>query len=177
MTAGFTRTPALLRLSDYPAHWAHARPNGDAVVHGAVVTSHGGFERLVQRVAAAMLAAGVRHGDRVAMMATPRLEHLAHFRRDGRQHGAGRRPQPLRWGQTFGRRRRHAHGQRDRLAQPHARRVRRRRDGGHPPPTRTRRSRCRSGRPTTPAPQARCPAPSCPTSADRPTTTTGPTSS
>jgi acyl-CoA synthetase (AMP-forming)/AMP-acid ligase II len=79
MSDGFTRTPDYQRIADYPAHWARTRPGGDAVVEGGVVTSHAAFERLIQQVAAALLAAGVRRGDRVAMLATPRLEHLAHF--------------------------------------------------------------------------------------------------
>jgi fatty-acyl-CoA synthase len=79
MTAEFTRTPAFPRLADYPAHWARTRPGGDAVVEGGVVTSHAAFEHLIQRVAAAMLETGVRRGDRVAMLATPCLQHLAHF--------------------------------------------------------------------------------------------------
>ncbi len=79
MTFEFTRTPEFPRLADYPAHWARTRPGGDAVVEGGVVTSHAAFEHLIQRVAAAMLAAGVHRGDRVAMLSTPRLEHLAHF--------------------------------------------------------------------------------------------------
>jgi len=76
---GLTRTPALGRVADYPAHWARTRPAADAVVEGAVTTSHAVFEHLIRRAAAALLDAGVQRGDRVAMLSTPRLEHLVLF--------------------------------------------------------------------------------------------------
>lgn len=73
------RAPSLPRLGDYPAHWARVRPHDNAVVDRGVTTSNAAFEALIDRLAGAMLVAGVRRRDRVAMLATPRLEYLVHF--------------------------------------------------------------------------------------------------
>ena len=73
------RTPAFALVHDYPTHWAQVRPEADAVVEGDATSSYADFESLIRRVAAALLLTGVQPGDRVAMMCTPRLEHLAVF--------------------------------------------------------------------------------------------------
>jgi len=77
--AAFTRTPAFDRLSDYPAHWGRQSPAGDAVVEGGRVLNHAAFDLAIAAAARGLLASGVRHGDRVAVMATPCTEHLVLF--------------------------------------------------------------------------------------------------
>ncbi len=68
--------PDLPRLSDYVRYWARRRPEREAsVLDGSRLT----YEGLADRVAAmskAMLAAGVRRGDRVAMLTAPHPEFL-----------------------------------------------------------------------------------------------------
>ncbi len=73
------RTPALLRLGDYPAHWARATPDAEAIVDGDRRLSYAEFEAQIAAVARALLVAGVKRGDRVAMLATACLEHLVHY--------------------------------------------------------------------------------------------------
>ena len=68
--------PDLPRLGDYVRYWARRRPRREAsVLDGERLT----YEGLADRVAAmskALLATGVQHGDRVAMLTSPRPEFL-----------------------------------------------------------------------------------------------------
>jgi acyl-CoA synthetase (AMP-forming)/AMP-acid ligase II len=66
--------PRLTRLSDYVSHYAATAPEREAIVFGEARLSYAEFERQVARCAAALQAAGVRPGDRVAMLTTPRPE-------------------------------------------------------------------------------------------------------
>ena len=68
--------PELPRLGDYVRHWAGRRPRREASVLDA---SRLTFEELAKRVdamAKALLAAGVRRGERVAMLTAPHPEFL-----------------------------------------------------------------------------------------------------
>ena len=68
--------PELPRLGEYIRYWARRRPRSEAsVLDGERLT----YVSLADRVAAmskALLAAGVRRGDRVAMLTSPRPEFL-----------------------------------------------------------------------------------------------------
>lgn len=72
-------TVELDRISDYPAYWAERRPRAEALVLGEIRMTWCDFAAAVDRCAAALLAAGVRRGDRVACLATPRPESLISF--------------------------------------------------------------------------------------------------
>lgn len=76
---GFERTPALARISDYPFHYARQQPEADAICAGSLVIDFATFAAQIDRCARALLAAGVRRGDRVAMLTTPRPEYLVLF--------------------------------------------------------------------------------------------------
>jgi acyl-CoA synthetase (AMP-forming)/AMP-acid ligase II len=80
----FTRTVALERISDYPAHFGRTTPLADAVVTGGHAVAYAEWEHEIERLARAMLAAGVRRGDRVAMLSTPSRQHLSHLMAAGR---------------------------------------------------------------------------------------------
>jgi acyl-CoA synthetase (AMP-forming)/AMP-acid ligase II len=55
-------------------HYAAAAPDREAIVFGGTRLSYAALDALVDRCAAALLQAGVRLGDRVAMLTTPRPE-------------------------------------------------------------------------------------------------------
>ncbi|MBO9524176.1 MAG: AMP-binding protein [Nocardioidaceae bacterium] len=71
--------PVLDRISDYVAHWARERPDREALVDAVTRTTYRELREEVDRTAAALVAAGVRHGDRVAMLGRPRPACFAHF--------------------------------------------------------------------------------------------------
>ena len=73
------RTVALERISDYPAHFSRATPLADALVTATEMVSYEEFERQIDLLARAMLAAGARRGDTVAMLSAPSRQHLVHF--------------------------------------------------------------------------------------------------
>jgi acyl-CoA synthetase (AMP-forming)/AMP-acid ligase II len=81
---GFTRTVGLARISDYPAYFAEHTPGADAVVSAEEVLDHREFEDRIRTVARALLAAGVRRGDRVATLSPPSRHHLVQFMAAGR---------------------------------------------------------------------------------------------
>lgn len=81
---GLTRTAALYRISDYPAHFAQQTPHADAVVSADGVLGYAEFAARIDELARALLSAGVRRGDRVAMLSTPSQHHLVHFMAAGR---------------------------------------------------------------------------------------------
>lgn len=76
---GLDRTPALDRISDYPAYYARHAPHADAVVTASDVLSYAAFDAEINQLARAMLAQGVRRGDRVAILSAPSPMHLTHF--------------------------------------------------------------------------------------------------
>lgn len=67
------------RISDYPDYWAQRRPTQQAMVLGPCRLTYAALAAEVDRCARAMFAAGVRRGDRVAVLATPRPESLICF--------------------------------------------------------------------------------------------------
>src|SRR5207253_6203457 len=67
-------TPA--RVDEYLALNAASTPAAEAVVGGDVRWTYGELEARVDRLAHRLVAAGVRRGDRVAMLSTPRPEFV-----------------------------------------------------------------------------------------------------
>lgn len=69
----FADVPKLNRLSDYVFHWAAADSDGPAMaLAGAKKTwTHGQYAIGVSAYAKALLAAGVRSGDRIALISSP----------------------------------------------------------------------------------------------------------
>jgi len=73
------RAPRLARLVDYPSYWAASAPDREAVVFGA---ERWRYPELADRVAAAaraLLAAGVKPGDRVATLSPPHPDFYLTF--------------------------------------------------------------------------------------------------
>ncbi len=77
--AEFHRTPTFARIGDYPFHFASLTPAADAVVDAVGSMSYREFVASIDLVAHALLAAGVRRGDRVAVLAPPSRDHLVSF--------------------------------------------------------------------------------------------------
>ena len=71
---GWRAPPALGRISDYPFHYAAVDPGRPALLFGDDVLSYGGLAERVEVFARALYASGVRPGDRVAVLSTPRPE-------------------------------------------------------------------------------------------------------
>ncbi|MGB3697528.1 MAG: class I adenylate-forming enzyme family protein [Gordonia sp. (in: high G+C Gram-positive bacteria)] len=63
--------PHLPTVPDYLAHWAQHTPDAPAVVYRDQTLTYAELAVEVDRVAAALLASGVRPGDRVAVLANP----------------------------------------------------------------------------------------------------------
>ena len=74
-----TTIPPLRLISDHLDRYAADRPGQDFLVIGDARLSYSQTKDLVDRMAAALLAAGVQPGDRVAMMCAPRPEFFVHF--------------------------------------------------------------------------------------------------
>ena len=68
--------PELPRLGDYVRYWARRRPRREASVLDGQRLTYGGLADRVAAMSKALLAARVRHGDRVAMLTSPRPEFL-----------------------------------------------------------------------------------------------------
>ena len=66
-------------LHEWLEHWAMHRPGAEAVVDRQRRLSYAELKVAVDECAAAMVASGVRHGDRVAMLATPGADFLIVF--------------------------------------------------------------------------------------------------
>jgi acyl-CoA synthetase (AMP-forming)/AMP-acid ligase II len=73
------RPPRLPRISDYPAHWAAARPGAEAVVFEGGRWDYAELARRVDACARGLLAAGVRPGDRVATLCPPSPDFYVTF--------------------------------------------------------------------------------------------------
>ncbi|MBN6055621.1 acyl--CoA ligase, partial [Nonomuraea sp. RK-328] len=71
--------PRLPRITDYVHHWAERRPTREALVGEGTRWTYERLRDEVDRCAAALLAAGVRHGDRVALLGHPAPESFAVF--------------------------------------------------------------------------------------------------
>ena len=70
---------ALTRVSDYVTSHAARDPDAVALVHGDQRVSYRELSQQVDRLAAALLAAGVRKGDRVATLSTPHPDFVVSF--------------------------------------------------------------------------------------------------
>ncbi|MEY8828905.1 class I adenylate-forming enzyme family protein [Sedimentitalea sp. XS_ASV28] len=73
------KLPLLDRISDYAGYWAERTPGAIALRFGDQEWTYADLTREVDLWAAAMLAAGIRKGDRVAMLSTPRPEFFLSF--------------------------------------------------------------------------------------------------
>ena len=62
------------RVYDLLARHATARPDAEAAVDGAVRLDYSALSARVDRIARALIATGVGHGDRVATMVPPSLD-------------------------------------------------------------------------------------------------------
>lgn len=71
--------PLFERIHDYVTHYAAARPDQEALVMDPLRLTYRDVADQVDRFARALLAHGVRKGDRIAMMATPRPECYVAF--------------------------------------------------------------------------------------------------
>ena len=69
-----TTSAEFAQLSDYAYHWAEHHPEREALVLNQVRTSYGELARRVRALSKALLRAGVRKGDRVAMLVSSRPE-------------------------------------------------------------------------------------------------------
>lgn len=71
--------PSLDRLGDYVRHWSRATPDAQAWAFGDRIATYAELEEQVNATARALLALGVRRGDRVAMLTPPRPEYWQVF--------------------------------------------------------------------------------------------------
>lgn len=71
--------PELERITDYVPHWAARRPQQEALVGSRVRLSYRALNEHVNRCALGLLARGVRHGDRVALLGVPDLDFFVNF--------------------------------------------------------------------------------------------------
>ena len=69
-------TPDLPRLGDYVRHWARHHPRREAAVLDDVRITWAALAERVAAASKAMLASGISHGDRVAMLTPPHPEFL-----------------------------------------------------------------------------------------------------
>ena len=72
-------TAPLKRLADYVDTYASSSPRAVAIVFGAERISYAELKSRVDQFSKALIASGVRKGDRVAMLCTPRPEFLVAF--------------------------------------------------------------------------------------------------
>lgn len=72
-------SPSTARLHDYIRYWAARQPRADAAIEPGRRLSWAALQEAVDACAAAMIAAGVARGDRVATLATPGLDFLVTF--------------------------------------------------------------------------------------------------
>ena len=71
--------PLLPRISDYVAWHARERPDAEAMVIGETRFCYAQFADQVDKLAKALLAAGVEKGDRVATLSTPSPDYFVAF--------------------------------------------------------------------------------------------------
>lgn len=79
MTEGRHELPLLDKISDFVPYYAARFPDRDALVIGDARTTYQELDASVDRVAKALLAAGVRPGDRVATLSTPHPDFFVIF--------------------------------------------------------------------------------------------------
>jgi acyl-CoA synthetase (AMP-forming)/AMP-acid ligase II len=73
------RAPVLANVADYPAWYALHAPEAEAVVFEDTRLDYAQLDAAVERLARAMIAAGVRKGDRVATLTPPSHDFLICF--------------------------------------------------------------------------------------------------
>jgi len=66
-----------IRVGEYLWYWAKHKPDTEAAMLGDQRYTYGALADMVERCAKALLSAGVRKGDRIAMLTTPRPEFMA----------------------------------------------------------------------------------------------------
>ncbi|WP_152563770.1 MULTISPECIES: class I adenylate-forming enzyme family protein [Actinomadura] len=69
----------LQRITDYAAHWARVDADQEMLTHAEIRLTRGQVEEQSAALARAFLAAGVRRGDRVAVLGNPRPEFYVSF--------------------------------------------------------------------------------------------------
>lgn len=69
-------TPSLARIGDYARWYAQRTPDAEALVHGDSRISYRDLDERVDALARALLAAGVRKGDRVATLSAPHPDYF-----------------------------------------------------------------------------------------------------
>ncbi len=74
-----SRPPAFARINDYVSWHAQAHPDTIALVSGATRVTYRELAGTIERLAAALLAAGVGKGDRVAALAPPHPDFVVAF--------------------------------------------------------------------------------------------------
>jgi len=74
-----TELPVMGLIGDHLRRQAGERPDQDFLVLGDIRLSYSRTRDLVDRTARALMAAGIRPGDRVAMLSNPRPEFFIHF--------------------------------------------------------------------------------------------------
>ena len=72
-------TPVHARITDYVHQYARETPGSEAIVFGGERLTYQTLEARVETCARALLALGVKKGDRVAMLSTPRPEYWTLF--------------------------------------------------------------------------------------------------
>lgn len=72
-------TPKLERISDYPAYYASETPNNIALSDNHLELTYKELDEQVKMHARALWFMGVRSGDRVAFMGSPRIEFVISF--------------------------------------------------------------------------------------------------
>lgn len=71
--------PLLPRISDYTGWHAGRRPDVEAMVLGARRINYRQLHQMVERLARALIAAGVKKGDRIATLQTPHPDYFVAF--------------------------------------------------------------------------------------------------
>jgi acyl-CoA synthetase (AMP-forming)/AMP-acid ligase II len=71
--------PSFARISDYCAYWAERAPDAEAAVLGDLRLSYAKLSEEIDSLAKALMAAGVRKGDRVATLSSPHPDYLIAF--------------------------------------------------------------------------------------------------
>lgn len=71
--------PDLSRITDYAAYWAQVDPDHEMLTHAEIRLTRGQVQEQSAALARAFLAAGVRRGDRVAVLGNPRPEFYVSF--------------------------------------------------------------------------------------------------